>query len=90
MVLGGTPLCRGLGFRFETARHGPAAGFPYPVGKDEVFETHHPHYFGGSIDDAVDDVIERKWGAGGCVGGMRPLERSDNPRSVNSPGDSRP
>jgi hypothetical protein len=65
MALGGTPICRGLGFRFETASHGPAAGFPYPVGKDGVFETHHPRYFGGSIDDAVDDVIERKWGAGG-------------------------
>lgn len=65
MALGGTPLCRGLGFRFETAEHGLGAGFPYPVGKDGVFETHHPHYFGGSIDAAVDDVIERKWGARG-------------------------
>jgi hypothetical protein len=62
MALGGTPVCRGLGFRFETAEHGPSAGFPYPVGKDQVFETHHPYYFNGSIDDAVDDVIERKWG----------------------------
>jgi hypothetical protein len=65
MALGGTPICRGLGFRFETAEHGPQAGFPYPVGKDGVFETHHPYYYGGSIDDAVDDVIERKWGAQG-------------------------
>jgi hypothetical protein len=65
MALGGTPMCRGLGFRFETAEHGPAAGMPYPVGKDGVFETHHPYYFGGSIDDAVDDVIERKWGSKG-------------------------
>jgi hypothetical protein len=62
MTMGGTPVCRGLGFRFETAEHGPSAGFPYPVGKDGVFETHHPYYFNGSIDDAVDDVIERKWG----------------------------
>jgi len=65
MALGGTPVCRGLGFRFETPEHGPVAGFPYPIGKDGVFETHHPHYFGGSMDDAVDDVIERKWGAQG-------------------------
>ena len=65
MALGGTPICRGLGFRFETAEHGPAAGFPYPVGKDGVFETHHPYYFNGSLDDAVDDVIEKKWGAAG-------------------------
>ncbi len=65
MALGGTPVCRGLGFRFETAEHGPAAGFPYPVGKDGVFETHHPYYFNGSLDDAVDDVIEKKWGAAG-------------------------
>jgi len=62
MALGGTPMCHGLGFRFETAEFGPAAGMPYPIGKDGVFETHHPHYFGGSIDAAVDDVIERKWG----------------------------
>ncbi|MHC4933689.1 MAG: hypothetical protein ACYTGV_16025, partial [Planctomycetota bacterium] len=55
MALGGTPICRGLGFRFETPETGPAAGFPYPIGKDGVFETHHPYYFGGSIDDAVDD-----------------------------------
>jgi hypothetical protein len=40
-------------------------GFPYPIGKDGVFQTHHPYWFGGSIDDAVDDVIERKWGAKG-------------------------
>ncbi len=65
MALGGTPVCRGLGFRFETAEHGPSAGFPYPVGKDGVFETHHPYYFNGSMDDAVDDVIEKKWGATG-------------------------
>jgi hypothetical protein len=65
MALGGTPICRGLGFRFDTAEHGPAAGIPYPVGKDGLFETHHPYYYNGSIDDAVDDVIERKWGAQG-------------------------
>ncbi len=57
-------MCRGLGFRFETPETGPAAGFPYPVGRDGIFESHHPHYF-GSMDDAVDDVIERKWGAEG-------------------------
>ena len=65
IVMGGTPLCRGLGFRYETPESGPRAGMPYPIGKDEVFETHHPHYFGGSMDDAVDDVIEKKWGAAG-------------------------
>ncbi len=62
IALGDTPMARGLGFRFETAESGLAAGMPYPVGKDGVFETHHPYYFNGSIDDAVDDVIERKWG----------------------------
>ncbi len=65
IALGGTPTCRGLGFRFDTATSGPFAGFPYAIGKDGVFETHHPHYFGGSMDDCVDDVIERKWGAQG-------------------------
>jgi hypothetical protein len=65
MALGGTPLCRGLGFRFETPETGLGAGIPYALGKDEVFETHHPHYYNGSIDDAVDDIIERKWGQAG-------------------------
>ena len=65
MLLGGTPVCRGLCFRFETAERGPSRGFPYPIGKDGVFETHHPHYFNGSIDDAIDDIIERKWGSRG-------------------------
>jgi hypothetical protein len=71
MAMGGTPLCRGLGFRFETATRGPSQGFPYPVGKDGIFETHHPCYFNGSIDDAVDDVIERKWGAQGIFNPAR-------------------
>jgi hypothetical protein len=71
MALGGTPVCRGLGFRFDTPEQGPFAGFPYPIGKDGVFETHHPHYFGGSIDDAVDDVIERKWGDNGIFNPAR-------------------
>ncbi len=65
IAMGGTPLCRGLGFRYETPESGPRAGMPYPIGKDEVFETHHPYYFGGSMDAAVDDVIEKKWGAAG-------------------------
>jgi hypothetical protein len=64
IALGGTPLCRGFAFRFHTAEQGPAAGFPYPVGLDGLFETHTPHYF-GSMDDAVDDVIERKFGPQG-------------------------
>ena len=65
MVLGGTPMCRGLGFRWDTSERGPLAGFPYPIGKDGIFETHHPHYFNGSIDDMVDDIMERKWGEAG-------------------------
>ena len=65
MALGGTPICRGLGFRFETPDSGLGAGIPYVIGKDGVFETHHPHYYNGSMDDAVDDIIERKWGQHG-------------------------
>ena len=33
MVLGGTPICRGLGFRFETAQHGPIGGIPLSGGE---------------------------------------------------------
>ena len=61
IALGGTPMHKGLGFRFETAEHGPLAGFPYPIGKDGLFETSHP-YYKGSMDDAVDAIIEKKWG----------------------------
>lgn len=61
IALGGTPMHKGLGFRFETAEHGPLAGFPYPIGKDDLFETSHP-YYKGSMDDAVDSIMEKKWG----------------------------
>ena len=61
IVLGGTPLCRGLGFRFETPERGPAAGFPYAIGKDDVFETHHPYYFGGSIDERRRPFLPSLW-----------------------------
>ena len=57
ITLGGTPMCRGLGFRFETASRGSRQGMPYPIGKDGVFETHHPHYFDGSVDAMVDQII---------------------------------
>jgi hypothetical protein len=61
IVLGGTPMHQGLGFHFETAEKGPLAGMPYPVGKDELFETHHPRYY-GSIDNTVDHIMEKKFG----------------------------
>ncbi|HJN49705.1 MAG: hypothetical protein QGI68_06715 [Pseudomonadales bacterium] len=64
ITLGGTPMNRGLSFHFETAESGPMAGFPYAVGKDGLFETHHPHYY-GSIDDAVDHIMEKKFGETG-------------------------
>jgi hypothetical protein len=52
-VLGGTPVCRGLGFRFTQSKSDP---FPTPVGKDGVFEGYCPPYY-KTMDDAVDAAL---------------------------------
>jgi hypothetical protein len=60
-VLGGTPLARGLGFRFTADKH----GVPNPVGKDGVFEALCPPY--KRMDEAVDYVFEQKYGPEGSL-----------------------
>ena len=54
VVLGGTPTCRGLGFRFVQSSSDP---FPVPVGRDGVFEAFCPPYH-ADMDVAVDAAIE--------------------------------
>lgn len=54
--MGGTPLSRGMGFRFVQSANGGLN----PVGIDGVFEAFAPPYF-SSMSDAVDETIERKW-----------------------------
>ncbi|SDE62813.1 hypothetical protein [Ruegeria marina] len=69
VVLGGTPACRGLGFRFIQSKSDP---FPIPVGRDGVFEAYCPPYF-ANMSDAVDAALEGalqtmdQWEAKGMV-----------------------
>jgi len=60
VLLGGTPLATGLGFRFQTDK----AGMPMPVGKDGFIQPSIPPYV-ANMDAAVDQVVEYKFGKGG-------------------------
>ena len=60
ILLGGTPLATGLGFRFQTDK----AGMPLPVGKDGFVEPCIPPWV-ADMDAAVDQVLEYKFGKGG-------------------------
>jgi len=63
VVMGGTPMGRGLGFRFEANPKNPAA-FPVPVGVDGAFESFRPPYY-KNMDAAVDAVVAKKFGPNG-------------------------
>jgi hypothetical protein len=45
VLLGGTPLARGLGFRFTTGTGGSMQGMPMPVGLDGILEAYCPPYY---------------------------------------------
>jgi hypothetical protein len=53
VVMGGTPVCKGLGFRFVTNKDDP---FPNPVGLDGIFEAFCPPYY-KDMDAAVEAAI---------------------------------
>ena len=53
IVMGGTPICRGLGFRFVTPKEDP---FPNPVGLDGYFEGFCPPYY-KDMDAAVEAAV---------------------------------
>lgn len=57
-ILGGTPLYKGLGFRFVTPKKG--MGNPIAVGKDGLFQAFCPPYY-DSMDEAVEAFHEMKW-----------------------------
>jgi nitroreductase len=59
VVMGGTPLTKGLGFRFVTGKD----GMPTAVGKDGYIEGLCPPYV--NMDQAVDRVMDLKFGLGG-------------------------
>lgn len=58
-IFGGTPIAKGLGFRFISDKR----GMPNPVGKDGIFEGFCPPY--KSMDEAVDQIVEEKFGPEG-------------------------
>jgi hypothetical protein len=62
VMLGGTPAAPGLGFRFEEDKEGK----PNCVGLDGFYETFCPPY--KSMDDAVDEFVECKFGSCGMFG----------------------
>jgi hypothetical protein len=73
VVMGGTPLTPGLGFRFhQPEKRGPnpapdwAGGGPaaVPVGLDGLFEAYCPPYY-RNMSDAVQAIYDAKWGVGG-------------------------
>lgn len=64
VLLGGTPLAKGLGFRFISGKAGSMKGMPMPVGLDGILQTFCPPYF-ENMDAAVDAVIDTKYGEKG-------------------------
>jgi hypothetical protein len=60
VIMGGTPLTAGLGFRFVTGKD----GMPTPVGKDGLIQALCPPYY-RNMDEAVDHVLELKFGKEG-------------------------
>jgi hypothetical protein len=68
VVMGGTPMSKGLGFRFTTPKYsGPSRGGmggAIPIGLDGIIEPYMPPYY-ASMDAAVDAIIDQKFGQGG-------------------------
>ena len=54
VVMGGTPICKGLGMRFITPKEDP---FPNPVGLDGYFEGFCPPYY-KDMNAAVEAAVE--------------------------------
>jgi hypothetical protein len=69
VVMGGTPVCKGLGFRFVQGKSEP---LPNPVGLDGYFEGYCPPYYktmGDAVEAAVKDMGESldEWERRGMV-----------------------
>jgi hypothetical protein len=60
IMLGITPMSKGLGFRAQMGKDGRAN----PVGLDKVFEAYCPPYY-KDMNEAVDAFVEKKFGGGG-------------------------
>lgn len=68
VVMGGTPLSKGLGFRFTV---GKLSNLPNPIGIDGVFQSYCPPYV-KDMDEAVDLVLDEKFGSKGTYSGGQP------------------
>jgi hypothetical protein len=88
VVMGVTPLAKGLGFRFDMSKN-PAFP-PNPTGIAGHFEGHCPPHY-ASMDAAVDDVVDRKWGPEGIFtpgSGKTPFKNTDEMlRAIPRPSD---
>ena len=60
IMLGITPMSKGLGFRPQIGKDGR----PDPVGLDGVYEAYCPPYY-KNMNEAVDAFVEKKFGPGG-------------------------
>jgi hypothetical protein len=60
VMLGMTPMSKGLGFRPQIGQDGR----PNPVGLDGFFEAYCPPYY-ASMDEAVEAFLEKKYGSCG-------------------------
>jgi hypothetical protein len=79
VLLGGTPFARGLGFRFTSDKR----GMPVAVGKDGFIEPLVPPYV-KNMDEAVDRVVEYKFGKEGLFSQGYQGERAFRDRSMVS------
>lgn len=70
ILMGGTPLTKGLGFRFITGKD----GMPTPVGIDGFLEAWCPPYF-KDMSAAVDDLVNVKYGPQGLFTSGYPGKR---------------
>jgi hypothetical protein len=64
VLLGGTPMTKGLGFRFGTGTFGTVKGMPTPLGREGILESYCPPFY-PNMDAAVDAVVDRKFASGG-------------------------
>ena len=60
IMLGITPMSKGLGFRAQIGKDGR----PNPVGLDKIYEAYCPPYY-KDMNEAVDAFVEKKFGRGG-------------------------
>jgi len=74
VIMGGTPLAKGLGFRFTV---GKVSNLPNPIGIDGIFQSYCPPYV-KNMSEAVDLVLAEKFGSGGIYSGIQSTPFKEN------------